>query len=225
MDWSLWIKGNLRLSCKDRWGVGEGETLFCFVGRFMEQKGVIHLIEAVAKLAGAEEHTPPFRVLMVGDGGFIGEYKKIIADRKLDRQFIFTGFIPEVRPILAAVDAIVVPSLWEASSLVSLEAFSVGCPVIASNCIGLREVVADTPAIVVPAGDSERLAAGMSLFLSQPALYKGKAIDFISEASERFNVKSLLLSLMHYSMRCSEAAKDRRNGSITFRRNIHSHVQ
>ena len=127
---------------KDRWGVGEGETLFCLVGRFMEQKGVIHLIEAVAKLVGAEEHTPPFRVLMVGDGGFIGEYKKIIADRKLDRQFIFTGFIPEVRPILAAVNAIVVSSLWEASSLVSLEAFSVGCPVIASNCIGLREVVA-----------------------------------------------------------------------------------
>lgn len=44
------------------------------------------------------------------------------------------------------------PSRWVAFGLLAVEALCAGTPLIASDCIGLREVVEDTPAVVVPPG-------------------------------------------------------------------------
>ena len=62
-----------------------------------------------------------------------------------------------LRPVLAELDLLVVPSLWEASSVVSMEAMAAGVPVLGTDCIGLREVLRGTPSRVVRAGDPAAL--------------------------------------------------------------------
>jgi glycosyltransferase involved in cell wall biosynthesis len=88
--------------------------------------------------------------------------------RGLDRIVTLLDFVPDVRRVLRQLDLVVVPSLWEASSLVSMEAMAAGVPVLGSDCIGLREVLRDTPSRMVAANNATALAAGLRAALDEP---------------------------------------------------------
>jgi glycosyltransferase involved in cell wall biosynthesis len=94
-------------------------------------------------------------------------------------------FVPDVLPLLRQLDLLVVPSLWEASSLVSMEAMAAGVPVLGTDCIGLREVLRDTPSRAVRAGDEVDLCRGLRQALARP--WAAAARAFAAEACERFD--------------------------------------
>ena len=67
--------------------------------------------------------------------------------------FSFLPHLPEVASTLKAVDVVAIPSLWEAMPLLPMEAMVAGVPVVGTNCIGLGEILVDSPsAIVSPSG-------------------------------------------------------------------------
>jgi glycosyltransferase involved in cell wall biosynthesis len=168
-------------------GIDDDVFLFGFLGRFMPQKGFVYLIDAVEELSKNPQFGNRFKIIAVNDGAFIREYKSIITEKRLLGYFIFHGFIPNVNEILTEMDALVMPSLWEAFGLLAAEAFILGCPVIASSCIGLREVIKDTPAIVSKEKDSHSIAEAMIKFMRNPGAIKEKAIEFMEEARARFD--------------------------------------
>ncbi|MBZ5555293.1 MAG: glycosyltransferase family 4 protein [Acidobacteriia bacterium] len=168
-------------------GIGDEVVLFGFFGRFMPAKGFTVLIDAVEEIAKGNGIKRDFKVVAVNDGAFIREYKAIIARKGLSNYFLFSGFIPKVAPVMREMDAVVMPSLWEAFGLLATEGMIAGVPVIASNCIGLREAVKDTPAIMVEAGDSHSIAEGMRRFVSDEMRYKEEARRFIPIAKSRFD--------------------------------------
>ncbi len=103
-----------------------------FFGRLVAEKGVQHLVEAVRSLPeNIAVHIfgeGPLRVDLEGKG----------------MRARFHGFIPDVADAMAAMDAIVVPSVWaEAYPFSVLEAMSLGKPVLATRRGGLPEMVAE----------------------------------------------------------------------------------
>lgn len=64
------------------------------------------------------------------------------------------GYQKDIGRILKACDAMVVPSLWEGFGLVAVEAMASGCPVVASNVDGLKDVVSDA-GLLVPVNDQD----------------------------------------------------------------------
>lgn len=123
--------------------------LFGFFGRFMQLKGFDLLIDAVDALKNNSE-LPPFKVLAVGSGDYLPFYQKVIRERQLDEYFVFIPFQENIRNLYLEINAIVMPSRSEASGLLAMEALAMGTPLIASDCIGLRETVAGTPAYIFP---------------------------------------------------------------------------
>jgi glycosyltransferase involved in cell wall biosynthesis len=87
--------------------------------------------------------------------------------------------------VLRQLDLVVVPSLWEASSLVSMEAMAAGVPVLGSDCPGLREVLRGTPSRTVRAGDAGALARGLREALQAP--WAAAARAFAPAARARFD--------------------------------------
>lgn len=147
-------------------GLEEDCYLVGFLGRFMSPKGFIHLVDAVAQLSeqGLEKK---LLVLAFGEGCFIREEKAAIKERGLEDLFRFLPFTPNVAGVIKGLDLVAMPSLREACPLLPMETLVCGIPLIASNCIGLREVVRDTPAMMVPAGNSRALADGIRFCMEQ----------------------------------------------------------
>jgi glycosyltransferase involved in cell wall biosynthesis len=169
---------------RERLGLDAQPFLIGFLGRFMPEKGFPVLLEAVDRLA-REDTVRPFHVAGFGSGDFRREYQKAILRRGLEKFVSLLDFVSDVQSVLRQFDLVVVPSLWEASSLISMEAMAAGVPVLGSDCIGLREVLRDTPSRMVKANDSAALAAGLRAALDEPWTEEARA--FAPEAQARFD--------------------------------------
>jgi glycosyltransferase involved in cell wall biosynthesis len=168
-------------------GIAEGTVLFGFLGRFMPQKGFEYLVDAVDSIRRDREYGNKVKILAVNDGAYVREYKALIDSKKLTSYFLFHGFVPDVRRILSGIDALVMPSLWEACPLQPMEAFLARCPVIASDCIGLREVTRNTPALTVRMKDAKSLAAAMKSFMDNQTAIREHTARYLLEAMERYD--------------------------------------
>jgi len=165
-------------------GLDEGTPLVGFVGRFMPEKGFDLLIDAVGRIHGDRTVPAPFKVIAVNDGAFVREYRHQIAERGLASLFAFVETQPSVSPLVRQMNAIVMPSRREACPLVAMEAMILGCPLIASDCIGLREVTRGRPVFQVQSGDSHSLAGGLAACLNDPerALQQARAYATTAQA-------------------------------------------
>lgn len=172
---------------RERLGVPDDVCLLGFLGRFMEQKGFLVLVDALERLVAAEQ-PPRFRLLAVGSGDYVREYREEIARRPgVAGCITFVDHTPDITPILREIDLLVMPSLWEACGLLAIEAMCAGVPVLGSDCIGLREVLFGGPSAMAPAGDAAALAQGIRQAIEAP--WKDRAADYAPVARQRFDVR------------------------------------
>ncbi|MCK4631748.1 MAG: glycosyltransferase family 4 protein [candidate division Zixibacteria bacterium] len=170
--------------------------IFGFFGRFMPQKGFNYIIDAVDIVQKAGKQQDDFVVVAQGSGDYEKHYKKDISEKALDRFFRFLPFTPEISVTLKGCDAILMPSIWEAWGLLACEALCAGIPLIATNCIGLREVTKGTPAVTIPSHDATALAQAMLSTLDGTGDPSVRFAAYRKEAAERFDVKSSAEKLM-----------------------------
>jgi len=161
----------------------------------MPEKGFEKLIDAVEILSEDQLIIDKIKILVVNDGAYIREYKALIERRKLSKYFMFHGFIPDIRRILEGIDALVIPSLWEAYGLIAAEALLVNCPIIASECIGLREVISNTPAIKFKTADAQSLANAMRFYIDNIAEIRAKTESYLPTARERYDSRKTAAKL------------------------------
>lgn len=164
------------------------ETVFLigFLGRFMSPKGFRYLIDALYLLK--TDYTlarRPF-IITFGQGDYIREEQEMVRKHGLEQDIYFLPFTSNVASSIKGLDVVVMPSLWEACGLLAMETMVSGVPLIGTNCIGLREVMKDTPAISVPMRDGKALAQAIYKEMTFPS--KEKFIDFREEAAARFDV-------------------------------------
>jgi glycosyltransferase involved in cell wall biosynthesis len=144
-----------------------GTSLWGFLGRFMEQKGFLPLIEALALLRSRHPEAR-FHIAAFGAGDNLVQYRRRVEELGLAEQITFRPFVPDVAPVLQQFDLLLMPSLWEALPLQPLEAMVAGVPILGSDCIGLREVLVDTPSRMTRAGNVEDLYRGLVAAWREP---------------------------------------------------------
>ena len=113
---------------------------FLFVGLLEEHKGILHLLNVFNEL----KHDLKARLVIVGGGSLEKYVKSYIEKNSLGNKIFFLGFVSRLKlySLYSNALALIVPSIWpENAPLVTLEAFSVGTPVIASNKGGLPEII------------------------------------------------------------------------------------
>jgi glycosyltransferase involved in cell wall biosynthesis len=182
-------------------GLAEDVFLIGFFGRFMSQKGFSFLIDAIELLSNEQNLPKKPLVLTFGDGGFADREKRSIKSRGLDKYFCYLPFTPDVSSTINGLDVVAMPSLWEACGLLAMETLVCGMPLIASDCIGLREVVNGTPAIIAPKADADRLAKAIKreMSLSSKASFKrfqATAVKIFDTRKTSASVKQLYESVV-----------------------------
>src|SRR5205823_5027948 len=82
IDTSRLANGLTDKPLRDRLGIGDDVRLLGFLGRFMEQKGFLPLLDVLQRLR-TKGATASFRLLAVGSGDFEREYRAEVARRGL----------------------------------------------------------------------------------------------------------------------------------------------
>ena len=123
-----------------RLGLASDDLALVFValGQF-ERKGLPLLLQALRSCA-----LPRLKLLVVGgEPDLVRAYEKRVRSLGLDGVVTFVGMQPDVRPFLWASDAFSLPSSYETSSLVTLEAAAAGLPPLVSRLHGVEDVFID----------------------------------------------------------------------------------
>lgn len=140
-------------------GIAPDTYVLGCIARLSPEKGVDTLIQAAADL-------PDISVLIAGDGPQRDTLQAALAPNTL-----LLGRIPDTRPLLAAIDALVIPSRMEGQGIVALEAMAAHVPIIASRVGGLAEMLSDNnTALLVPPSDPDALARAITRLRADPAL-------------------------------------------------------
>ncbi|MGH7238391.1 MAG: glycosyltransferase family 4 protein, partial [Candidatus Saccharimonadales bacterium] len=161
-----------------------------FVGRLVEQKGVLYLCEAIRLLANTDSQT---RLTIVGDGSARLTVEEYITSHQLEDRIKLTGWVqPEnLPPYYARADVFVGPSIdngngWkEGFGTVFAEASAMGLPIIATKTGGIKDVVKDgVTGLLVKQKDARALASAILKLEKEPELRQKLAKqgpDFIEQ--------------------------------------------
>ncbi len=138
------------------------------VGRLSAEKGHTHLLRAAPRII---REFGPVKFLIVGDGPIGQEIKQAVTDLGLDAYFHFTGFLPDPKLHMEAMDVGVMPSISEAFGLAVLEFMALGVPTITSSLPCFKEVIIDGKSgIITSLEEEDNLANSILKLLKEPEL-------------------------------------------------------
>ena len=132
------------------------------------KKGLSILLQAMGELK-RRLGKPPCQLLIVGDGP-ARETLESLRDRLgLFEWVVFTGIRRDIPRVLHALDAFVLPSLYEGFGIAILEAMAAAKPVVATTVGGIPEfVVSGDTGLLVEPGDASALAEAIERLLCEP---------------------------------------------------------
>ncbi|MFK4595492.1 glycosyltransferase family 4 protein [Streptomyces pristinaespiralis] len=134
-------------------------------------KGLVHLVEALAKL---RTENPEAHLVVVGKRAEDGPVAQLIERYGLDDAVRFVKGITdaELVDLVRSAQIACVPSLYEGFSLPAAEAMATGTPLVATTGGAIPEVAGPDgeTCLAVPPGDAEALAAALRRLLGDPDL-------------------------------------------------------
>lgn len=150
------LRGRLR----SRWGVGDEEVVFAFIGRLDAHAGIDTLLSAVSHLGARGE---PQHLVVAGSGPkryMVETYAQHGEGGQFTR---YLGTVADVRGVLSAADCFVMPDRVTGSPLAAAEAMAASLPLIATRAPGVSEVAVDgQTALMIPPGQALELAGAMA---------------------------------------------------------------
>ena len=156
---------------RDRHGIAPAERILLSVGRLEANKGFHVLAAALGALRSLGSVPDSWRWVIVGDGPYRSAIERAAAEAGVGAQVLFAGRAAdaELHAWYEAATLFVHPTLYEGSSLVTLEAMAHHRAVVASAAGGIPDKV--RPGVngwLVPPGDVAALAAAVSGALGEP---------------------------------------------------------
>ena len=177
--------------------IGPDEVVLLSVGRLEENKGFHLLAQALAAL---REHSGRlargnWRWVIVGSGPFRGQLESLVAELKLTDNVRFVGKTADrdLHAWYEAADLFVHPTLYEGSSLVTLEAMAHRRACVVTDAGGLPDKVqSGRNGWMVPAGDPAALAAAISGALEDRERLKNMGMEGRAVVEREFSWTSAI---------------------------------
>lgn len=151
------------------------------ISTMIEQKGITYLLDTAAILKQRKLNCV---FLVVGDGDLREELEQKCKTLELTDMVYFLGWIPHAaRKILHSLDIFFQSSLWEANSIVLLEAMAAGLPIVTTKVGESTHVIDDEyNGYVVNPRDTEAMADALANLINNFSLRK----QFGNRAKEKF---------------------------------------
>ena len=136
-------RASLAEQVRKQYGISPDERIFLYTGRVVSVKNLKFSFEIVAEL---NKRGFKCRFFVVGGGDELEEHKKLASKLGVDDMVIFTGFVGDreaLRRYYACADLFLLPSVFDNTPLVVLEAASLGTPSVVPAGSSAAELIED----------------------------------------------------------------------------------
>lgn len=171
-------------------GVAFDAPVVLAAGRQEFQKGHEFLIDAAATL---REQVPGVQVLIAGREGAATPrlHAALARHPELADTVRLLGHRLDVPDLIAAADVVAIPSLYEGTAGVALEAMALDCPVVCSRLDGVEGVLRDGDnALLVSPGDPIALAGALQRVLTDRRVAAQLSAAGRADFEARFTVRA-----------------------------------
>lgn len=175
---------------KERLGFAAGDFVAGMVAGFRPEKNHNVFFDALLR---ALPSIPSLKVLAVGAGPLLAEYRERVFLSELGPRAVFTGEVSDVRPCLWSMDVgCLTPGSNEGFSNAVIEQMAVGLPMVVTNVGGNAEAVSDGEnGYVVPPCDAETLAKALVAVYADPVRAAAMGQASRRRAVERFSLERM----------------------------------
>jgi len=124
---------------KKRIGILQKNHIIGFIGTVNKEKGIEDFVDVSKRILDKSQNV---NFLIVGDGPMLNIIKEEVKRLKINTNYIFTGFIDDVKKYIGVLDLLFFPTKHnEGISMSLLETMSVGKVVVARDIGGNSEVI------------------------------------------------------------------------------------
>lgn len=180
------------------------EKIIGVIGKISPKKNQIFAVKVFYHL---KQRLKDLKLVFFGDEDkrYGAKLRKVVQRLGLSDSVVFAGFKSNIQDIYESIDVLLVPYVFETSSLVCIEAMASGVPIIAHDVGALGETVGDT-GIVIKSGSEEEIIQDFVFYaekLLQDADFYFEVVrkqfrrfqEYFSFESFSQKIKSLILSL------------------------------
>jgi glycosyltransferase involved in cell wall biosynthesis len=180
------------------------EKIIGVIGKISQQKNQIFAVKVFYHL---KQRLKDLKLVFFGDEDkrYGAKLRKVVQRLGLSDSIVFAGFKSNIQDIYESIDVLLVPSVFETSSLVCIEAMASGVPVITHDVGALGETVGDT-GIVIKSGSEEKIIQDFVFYAEKLLLDADFYFEVVRKQFRRFQehfsfesfsqkIKNLILSL------------------------------
>jgi len=154
--------------------IQKNEKVFLFIGRINTVKNILFIVDAL-KLLKQKEPKLKFKMLFVGCGPDEDKLKMSIKENKMKKEIIMCGKITDAKELAAyysRADLFLFPSLYDASSIVQIEAASQSTPAVFLKGAATAATVTDNINGFISENSIEAYADKIIEILKNPDLHR-----------------------------------------------------
>ncbi len=192
-------------------GIAPDEFVIGFVGRFVEEKGLLTLFQALGKLQ-RRQNNRPWKLLLLGRGPLKDRLQSLAVELGIGDRILWIESVPhaDVPRYINLMDSLILPSEttyqfktltaagWkEQFGHVLIEAMACKVPVIGSDSGEIPHVI-KTDGLVFPEGDAAALAEKIAILLSHPDQQQTLAEQGYCRAMAEYTNRALAKRLLNF---------------------------
>ena len=180
----------------------EGKFALGNFARLHEEKGQRYLIRAMEDL---HADYPQLALLIVGEGPERAALEQQFRDAGLGDVVRLLGWRRDAMALMAAVDAVVQPTLQEAFSQVMAEALWMGKPLVITDVSGATDIIQDSHnALLIPMGDPWALMVAIERLVCDPGLREKLATNGKHYVTQNLRSENIIRQYEKSYERCFE---------------------
>jgi glycosyltransferase involved in cell wall biosynthesis len=180
------------------------EKIIGVIGKISPKKNQIFAVKVFYHL---KQRLKDLKLVFFGDEDkrYGAELRKVVQRLGLSDSVVFAGFKSNIQDIYESIDVLLVPYVFETSSLVCIEAMASGVPIITHDVGALGETVGGT-GIVIKSGSEEEIIQGFVFYAEKLLQNADFYFEVVRKQFRRFQehfsfesfsqkIKNLILSL------------------------------